>query len=437
LIEAAGGTAALSREARIAVLAAFDAAADAALQEDRGHDVIRLSEETTAIAAPLDEETRLAVGLRGAFELRAVGLTQRAITRYRDAWETARRQMLPTSMVEAGHGLARALRDVGHLDEARAVALESVELQSRLGSLSPRWGTALAILHSIELSLGEPDALARLRKDAEIGHDPHFAIGLHQMIAAQLARREGAQRAKEVEQELAAARDAWSGARCPRCRRELSIVSAELLARIGRPEDARRELADWEAGLVGPDYAMRRLWHARARAAIALAEGRPQAASALAELAAAFERFDLVEDAIWAYLDLGAALARSDDRARAREAYGHAVALADGTGAVDLSRLATRGLRRLGIRAWRRGRTGGASEGLEALSRREQEVARLVASGASNREIADTLVVSPKTVERHLTNILAKVGARNRTDLARLVHAASAAGAGSGTGFPR
>jgi DNA-binding NarL/FixJ family response regulator len=113
------------------------------------------------------------------------------------------------------------------------------------------------------------------------------------------------------------------------------------------------------------------------------------------------------------------------------------VALADGTGAVDLSRLATRGLRRLGIRAWRRGRTGGASEGLEALSRREQEVARLVASGASNREIADTLVVSPKTVERHLTNILAKVGARNRTDLARLVHAASAAGAGSGTGFPR
>src|SRR5687768_7556891 len=77
LLDDAGGAASLSRETRIAVLSAFDAAADAALQEDRGHDVIRLGEETTAIAEPLDEETRIAVGLRGAFELRAVGLTQR------------------------------------------------------------------------------------------------------------------------------------------------------------------------------------------------------------------------------------------------------------------------------------------------------------------------------------------------------------------------
>ncbi len=423
LINAAGGNAGLSRESRIAVLSAFDAAADAALQEDRGDDVIRLGEETTAIAAPLDDETRIAVGLRGAFELRAVGLTQRAIGRYRDAWETARRLLLPTSMVESGHGLARALRDVGRLREARAVALESVDLQSRLDSLSPRWGTALAILHSIELSLGEADAIARLRKDAEIGRDPHFAIGLHQMIAAHLARREGRQRADDVEQELAAARAAWSAARCPRCGRELAIVSAELLARIGRPDDARRELAGWEAGLVGPDYVMRQLWHARARAAIALAEGDPHAASTLAELAAAFERFDLIEDAIWAYLDVGAALARSDERARAGEAYGHAAALADGIGAVDLGRLAKRGLRQLGIRAWRRGSTGAASEGIEALSQREQEVSRLVAAGASNREIADTLVVSPKTIERHVTNILAKLGARNRTELARVVHA--------------
>jgi DNA-binding NarL/FixJ family response regulator len=58
---------------------------------------------------------------------------------------------------------------------------------------------------------------------------------------------------------------------------------------------------------------------------------------------------------------------------------------------------------------------------LDALSGREQEIARRVADGASNREIAEVLAVSPKTVDRHLTNILAKLGLRNRTELASRV----------------
>jgi DNA-binding NarL/FixJ family response regulator len=45
-----------------------------------------------------------------------------------------------------------------------------------------------------------------------------------------------------------------------------------------------------------------------------------------------------------------------------------------------------------------------------------------VADGQSNREIAETLLVAPKTIERHLTNLLAKLGLRNRTELAGLVH---------------
>jgi len=53
------------------------------------------------------------------------------------------------------------------------------------------------------------------------------------------------------------------------------------------------------------------------------------------------------------------------------------------------------------------------------LSPREVEVARLVIDGASNPEIAAQLFLSRKTVERHVSNALAKVGARNRTELAR------------------
>ena len=54
-----------------------------------------------------------------------------------------------------------------------------------------------------------------------------------------------------------------------------------------------------------------------------------------------------------------------------------------------------------------------------ALTARELEVARLVIEGASNPEIAAQLFLSRKTVERHVSNALAKVGARNRTELAR------------------
>jgi DNA-binding CsgD family transcriptional regulator/tetratricopeptide (TPR) repeat protein len=53
------------------------------------------------------------------------------------------------------------------------------------------------------------------------------------------------------------------------------------------------------------------------------------------------------------------------------------------------------------------------------LTPREVEVLRLLASGASNQEIAATLVISVHTVERHLANIYAKVGARGRADATR------------------
>ena len=54
-----------------------------------------------------------------------------------------------------------------------------------------------------------------------------------------------------------------------------------------------------------------------------------------------------------------------------------------------------------------------------ALTPREVEVLRLLAGGASNQEIAATLVISVHTVERHLANIYAKIGARRRVDATR------------------
>ena len=53
------------------------------------------------------------------------------------------------------------------------------------------------------------------------------------------------------------------------------------------------------------------------------------------------------------------------------------------------------------------------------LTRREGEIAALIAQGKSNREIADELVLSPRTVEKHAENILAKLGLTSRAQIVR------------------
>jgi DNA-binding NarL/FixJ family response regulator len=61
-----------------------------------------------------------------------------------------------------------------------------------------------------------------------------------------------------------------------------------------------------------------------------------------------------------------------------------------------------------------------ATPGETALSDRERQVLRLAAAGRANQAIADELFISPSTVKNHLTRIMAKLGARNRTEAAVL-----------------
>ncbi len=62
-------------------------------------------------------------------------------------------------------------------------------------------------------------------------------------------------------------------------------------------------------------------------------------------------------------------------------------------------------------------RARSSEEPVELLTPRELEVVKLVAEGHSSQEIAALLVISPKTVERHRSNIFGKLGARDRVDL--------------------
>jgi len=141
----------------------------------------------------------------------------------------------------------------------------------------------------------------------------------------------------------------------------------------------------------------------------------PVSAELLESAACEAEELGFVLDALWTRLDLGAALATAD-RPRAKEILDSVVQLADESGALTIVAVAEKGLRALGVRTWRRGAGGGA-----ALTERERAIARLVAEGASNPEIAQQLFLSRKTVERHVSNVLKKAGARNRAELAARV----------------
>jgi DNA-binding CsgD family transcriptional regulator len=120
---------------------------------------------------------------------------------------------------------------------------------------------------------------------------------------------------------------------------------------------------------------------------------------------------------LWIGLDLAAARSAQEGRPQAADTYREVAGEAEKMGAATLQLLAEKGLRDLGARTWRRTVSGE----ILGLTQRELEVARMAGAGSSNREIAESLFLSKKTVERHLSNILAKAGVRNRVELARLL----------------
>ena len=66
------------------------------------------------------------------------------------------------------------------------------------------------------------------------------------------------------------------------------------------------------------------------------------------------------------------------------------------------------------------GRAPAASgDAFESLSSREEEVLQLLSRGLTDREIAEALTISPRTVETHVSNLLHKLGVRNRAEAAR------------------
>ena len=192
--------------------------------------------------------------------------------------------------------------------------------------------------------------------------------------------------------------------------------------------------ADWRVSMVALLAERGDLAEARGLAAeqLALAErvGTPGALAAAlraeALVAPRAERVALLERAVTAteeseaqlehcraLVDLGAALRRSGRRSAAREPLRRALDLAARCGAVRLARRADEELRATGAKPRRAALTGP-----EALTGAEHRVAVLAAEGRTNRQIAQALFVSRRTVETHLAHAFQKLGISGRDQLA-------------------
>ena len=113
-----------------------------------------------------------------------------------------------------------------------------------------------------------------------------------------------------------------------------------------------------------------------------------------------------------ARLVFGEWLRRSRRRGEARRQLEQAVDLLRSIGATAFAERAVTELRASG------GVVGDDVASHQLLTPHELQVARLVVGGASNRDLAATLFISPRTVEAHLTAIFRKLGVRNRRELA-------------------
>jgi DNA-binding CsgD family transcriptional regulator len=210
---------------------------------------------------------------------------------------------------------------------------------------------------------------------------------------------------------------------------------------LHRPDEAERWLADVSAHLAG--------WETLAAPVLAHAEGLLRLATG--SLNAARDALDLAVrgwadhhrrwEATWARLDLAHCLLRLNRFAEAASLLATVRATAEELGSTPLIARADE-LTRAG-----RGR-GSLEEPWRPLTAREFEVARLIADGLTNAEIADQLAIAPKTASAHVEHILAKLGVTRRAEIAawtatvmraapQRTASATSAAAGAGPVFAR
>lgn len=186
--------------------------------------------------------------------------------------------------------------------------------------------------------------------------------------------------------------------------------ATEVLAALGRTGEAKRliTVAEQRAEVFGAPHAIGLTLRARA-----MIEPRSRAIALFLRSVEILEVSGPPHELARSLIALGAALRRGGERTDARAALGRALELAHRCGAGGLERRARDELAAAGARPRRAIQTG-----VGALTASELKAAKLAAGGLTNKEIAERLFVTLRTVETHLTHVYEKLAVGGRRDLA-------------------
>ncbi|SNY54567.1 helix-turn-helix transcriptional regulator [Paractinoplanes atraurantiacus] len=292
------------------------------------------------------------------------------------------------------------LYKAGRLSDARAEAEGVRAMSDELGAGNYADVTALMTVGRVALHTGDLAAARRYDAEAErmrADEAPlvrHSGLWLGALVAVALGREPAHLRA------LLAEAAECLGDRIPPLGTPLDPADEVLFIRIARD--------------IGETS-----WADRAVAAL---ERRAAANPSFRFLAAtaAHARGDMTEAvALYRSFPRPLPLAVALEDVGTVEALEEACLIYDEAGATHDSSRVRAALRKLGVR--RRPRAA-ARPGWSALTATEQDVARRVADGATNRQVAAAMFLSPHTVSTHLRHAFTKLGINSRVELARLVH---------------
>ena len=282
--------------------------------------------------------------------------------------------------------------------DARAVVLDAMVAVRRGDDVETACAAAAASLTLAEASEDAPALLRSLRSigllELSLGHAEEATVHL----------------LRGVELEASSGYDP--------CLARLLPDAVEALVAVGRLDDARPLVVSLEASAARHRRPWGRATAARCRGILAAAGGDSD--GALASFARAVEEhahlgqpFELART----LLAMGRVQRRAKQRGAARQSLDRAAGIFESLGAQRWADLARQEQHRIG---------GRAATPFD-LTTTERCVAELVAEGQTNREVADALFMSAKTVETNLTRIFAKLGVSSRREMARSMRADGAA----------
>jgi len=280
-----------------------------------------------------------------------------------------------------------------------------------LAAIAPLSSTCAGALALIQIWRDELDAAEATLADLGVAYGPMptgplFLLPLIARATLRFERAEYAPSLEDIETVAAHAKEMGIG---PGASVGLAIQEARALVALGRADEARRRANLWL--LIG------RIWRVPVTLSVML-----RVAAAAAEGA---EEIKLLEESVdvsmgspariyaaEARVDLGTALRRQNQRAAARAPLREGLRIARRCGAIRLAKRAHEELQATGETVRRY-----APIGVGSLTPSERRVAEMAAGGMTNRQIAQSLFVTLKTVEAHLSAAYDKLDIRSRREL--------------------